>query len=74
VRSGKAGLASFEAASASEASAWARELLSRARRAAVRARIRAVTAHPAVRAAAFGLLVGALAASLWWATDLLAQL
>jgi hypothetical protein len=33
-----------------------------------------VTAHPAVRAAAFGLLVGALAASLWWATDLLAQL
>jgi hypothetical protein len=66
-------MASFEAASASEASAWARELLSRARRAAVRARIRAVADHLAVRHAACGLFVGVLAAILWWAVDLLAQ-
>jgi len=73
MRSAKATLASFEAASASEASAWAHEVLGRARRVAVRARIRAVTDHVAVRLAACGLLVGALAAILWSAVDLLAQ-
>ena len=67
-------MASFEAASASEASAWARELLGRARRAAVRARIRAVADHLAVRLAACGLFVGVLAAIPWWVADLLAQL
>jgi len=67
-------LVSFEAALASEGSAWAHELLGRARRAAVRARIRAVTDHLAVRLAACGLLVGVLAAILWWAVDLLAHL
>jgi len=67
-------MASFEAASASEASAWARELLGRARRAAVRARIRAVADHLAVRLAACGLFVGVLAALPWWAADLLARL
>jgi hypothetical protein len=74
MRSGKAILVSFEAASASEASAWAHELLSRARRAAVRARIRAVADHLAVRLAGCGVLVGALATILWWVADLLAQL
>ena len=73
MRSGKATLASFEAASASEASAWAHELLGRARRAAVRARIRAVTENLAVRLVACGLLVGVLAAILWWAVHLLAH-
>ena len=74
MRAGKATLASFEAASAAEASAWARELLGRARRAAVRARIRAVTDRLAVRLAACGLFAGALAAILWWGVDLLVQL
>jgi hypothetical protein len=74
MRSGKATLVSFEAATAAEASAWAHELLSRARRAAVRTRIRALTDHLSVRLAACGLFVGALAAILWWAADLLAQL
>ena len=65
---------SFEADSASEASAWAHELLSRARRAAVRARIRAVADHLAVQLAACGLFVGVLAAILWWVADFLARL
>jgi hypothetical protein len=67
-------MVSFEVASASEASAWARELLGRARRVAVRARIRAATDHLAVRLAACGLFAGTLAALLWWAVDLVAQL
>jgi len=74
MRSAKATLVSFEAASASEASAWAHELLGRARRVAVRARIRAVADHFAVRLAACGLLFGALAAILWRVVDLLARL
>jgi hypothetical protein len=74
MRSEKAILLSFEAASASEGAAWAHELLGRARRVAVRAWIRTVPDPLAVRLAACGLLVGILAALLWWAVDLLARL
>jgi len=74
MRSGKATLVSFEAASASEGLEWAHELLGRARRAAVRARLRAVADRPVVRLAACGLFVSAVAGMVWWATGLLAHL